>query len=99
MGNDLISRQDAVDEVQAIEYLATLRDGDVVVKMNDVEHILYTMPSAQPERKRGKWIKGANHGLGVYTLTCDKCGYVDVSSNVINYCPNCGAKMEGEEYD
>jgi rubrerythrin len=57
------------------------------------------MPSAQPERKSGKWIKGANHGLGVYTLTCDKCGYVDVSSNVINYCPNCGAKMEGETHD
>ena len=59
MGNDLISRQDAVDEVQAIEYLATLRDGDVVVKMNDVEHILYTMPSAHPEPAIPlSWIEG-----------------------------------------
>ena len=49
MMNDLISRQAAIDEVQAIEHLATLRDGDVVVRMNDVEHILYTMPSAQPD--------------------------------------------------
>ena len=56
----------------------------------------YLQGKADYERKTGKWIKGANHGLGVYTLTCDKCGYVDVSSNVINYCPNCGAKMEGE---
>lgn len=46
---DLIERQAAIDKVQAIEYLATLRDGDVVVRMNDVEHILYTMPSAQSE--------------------------------------------------
>lgn len=46
---DLIERQAAIDEVQAIEYLGTLRDGDVVVRMNDVEHILYTMPSAQSE--------------------------------------------------
>ncbi len=53
--NDCISRQAAIDEVQAIEHLATLRDGDVVVRMNDVEHILYTMPSVQPEPEDFEW--------------------------------------------
>ena len=46
--------------------------------------------------RHGKWIKGANLGLGVYTLACDKCGYCDVSSRVINFCPNCGCRMEEE---
>ena len=82
MGNDLISRQAAIEALDCI---------------NGTEEVLRSLPSAQPERKRGKWIKGANHGLGVYTLTCDKCGYVDVSSNVINYCPNCGSYNGGDD--
>ena len=48
------------------------------------------------ERKRGRWIIGTNHGLGVKTLTCSQCGYVEVSSNIPNFCGNCGADMRGK---
>jgi len=32
------------------------------------------------------------------TYECDKCGYQVIDESFrTNYCPNCGAKMEGEE--
>lgn len=36
----------------------------------------------------GKWIKNG------YSIRCSECGY-DMPFAVRNYCPNCGAKMEG----
>lgn len=34
------------------------------------------------------------------TCKCSMCGYgIDVSETVYNYCPNCGAKMDGKEQD
>lgn len=56
----------------------------------------YFMPSAQPERKKGKWI---NEGR---IIRCNKCkiGYATVkgmkSALTYNFCPNCGADMRGE---
>lgn len=49
------------------------------------------------ERKTGKWLIDGHH------IKCDKCGeYMcrkDYEGEVIprNFCPNCGAKMEGIE--
>ena len=40
------------------------------------------------ERKMGKWIDNIN---GIYS--CDQCGTRRGRSN---FCPNCGAKMEGK---
>lgn len=45
-------------------------------------------PSAQPERKTGRW-KG--EGMGDYR--CSWCG--EVSHPQTNFCPNCGADMRG----
>ena len=40
------------------------------------------------ERKTGKWLKSA------WSIRCSECGY-DMPFAVRNFCPNCGAKMEG----
>lgn len=52
------------------------------------------LPSAEPERKKGKWIENT---------FCSECGWIhEVESGFIgsvkqfNYCPNCGADMRGE---
>ena len=61
-------------------------------------------PSAQPERKRGRWIYGEdNPGTGRDGWFCSECGHfelwdysADMKSaelNLPNYCPNCGADM------
>lgn len=54
-----------------------------------------TLPSAEPERKKGKWI---DTGWRI-TYKCSECGnYLDLSGvnagrGDANFCPNCGAEM------
>ena len=57
-----------------------------------IEH-LEQMPSAQPQRKTGRWIhdgsKWANRWI------CDRCKY-KLFGVKTKFCPDCGAKMEVE---
>jgi hypothetical protein len=52
------------------------------------------LPSAQPERKKGKWIYNSP-----VTMKCDQCGLVikDWDWHRVKYCPNCMAEMRGEQ--
>lgn len=67
---------------------------DETMLVND----LNALPSAEPERKKGKWW----HYEGM--LTCSECGmefYDDIEEycgdDVPKFCPDCGAEMsEGE---
>ena len=56
------------------------------------------LPSVEPERKTGKWIEHKRveetyQGYLVSNYECDQCH--EWVMNQSNYCPNCGAKMEG----
>lgn len=43
------------------------------------------------QRSKGKWIKGD-------MFECDQCHHrMVVGDGAYNYCPNCGAEMEGEQ--
>lgn len=54
-------------------------------------------PSAQPERKKGRWIAhGIEEGNAFAVYTCSECGVL-VGINTSNFCPNCGAEMEKGE--
>ena len=48
------------------------------------------LPSAQPERKTGRWIYNSP-----VTMRCDQCGYVvkDWEWSKANYCAGCGSPM------
>lgn len=46
--------------------------------------IIESMPTIDPV-KHGRWVCGC----------CDQCGYILHSTGLTNYCPNCGAKMDG----
>lgn len=95
MMNDLISRQ------AAIEYLMTNmnwydEDGyesDDDYKRKCITDLINGVPSAQPERKTGRWIhdgsKWANRWI------CDRCKY-KLFGVKTKFCPDCGAKMEVE---
>ena len=87
---DLISRQAAIDAI-CTEGTRLERNGTVA--MAEIKQwcadILDALPSAQPERKKGKWINGV----------CDQCGshapYWAMASTYYrsSFCPNCGADM------
>lgn len=55
--NDLINRQMAIDAVLSIGHTAKLTDGDAVVRMSAVNHVLRNLPSTQPKIIRCKECK------------------------------------------
>ena len=77
--HDTISRQQAIDICRAPH----MRNADC----SDFEMAIMMLPPAQPERKRGKWIRNG------WAITCSECGY-DMPYTVRRFCPNCGAEME-----
>lgn len=50
--------------------------------------------------KHGRWISTNPHGYE-WTFVCSECGYIDgyPFNDRHNYCPNCGARMDGGDND
>lgn len=67
--------------------------GDGGIDINDFDEKLKSMPTvdAVPVR-HGKWIDITESHIGTCSLCGDRWGSVDM----MNYCPNCGARMEEE---
>lgn len=59
----------------------------------------YFMPSAQPERMRGKWIDGGSYadGHGAHDFRCSECGGHIIEYYADPFCRWCGADMRGEQ--
>ena len=59
-------------------------------------------PSAQPERKKGKWIE-VNDAYNRISGRCSACGWEAhmYEDDVVGmpFCPSCGADMREEEQD
>lgn len=84
---DLISRQEAIDEIRKCRFVV-----DAIEKIRG-------LPSAQP--KTGKWIRHdeVRNVYGGTCVECSECGekYVVQYIEDEKYCRNCGADMRGEE--
>jgi len=104
--NDSISREAAIDALGEKPLAWTDSEYELALQQqweSDVDAIK-ALPSAQPERKKGKWIIRDNPGTGWYRVTCSECGE-DVTSTapaigflpnakvLWDYCPWCGADM------
>jgi Zn finger protein HypA/HybF involved in hydrogenase expression len=42
----------------------------------------------------GRWVNGHYDDEGLVCWCCSHCAYID--EDMSNYCPNCGARMDGE---
>ena len=99
MNDDLISRQAAIDTAKKLlDYYGT---NDISKEFADhtAERFMNRVPSAQPERKKGKWIRtGRTNIYGGYELECPVCGDKVMVQNIEYelYCRNCGARMDEE---
>ena len=92
---DLISRQAAID----CEYQVKIINDIEYVMLSEVQMKMRKLPSAQSESKTGKWIE-AYDPFNRISGRCSVCGWEAhlYEDDVVgmNYCPNCGARMEGE---
>lgn len=105
---DLISRQAAIDAIckdgTRIERQGRYSMTMVERKQRDVD-ILENLPSAQTERKKGKWIeRNPRNSPDCRLIECSECGNAYIVGYNINYddwidgrnfCMKCGADLRG----
>ena len=95
VGTDLISRQQAIDALRAMQtYKLFAGDDMLLIDQAGAQTELMLLPPIQP--KRGKWIHHPEIGWGE-TWLCDQCGEKTTSTVMgkprANFCPMCGADM------
>ena len=84
--SDLIDRQAAIDAMNEWEWQ------ELYLPIH-FKQLLENLPPVKPEQKMGRWVEHFDKSGKWYE--CDQC-HTDWGG-AVNYCPNCGAKMEGEE--
>lgn len=91
MTNDYISRQAAVD-------LVNFECGEWTGLAKTIGNRINELPSAQPERKKGKWVTYDGDWLKTM-FKCSECGaMIDINEKDRNFfCYHCGADMRGEQ--
>lgn len=85
--SDIIRREDAIDAM-------------ITLGLKRAIPILETLPSAEPERKKGKW-KPFDLTWNRSVYSCTACGEAmdiptEKSKPIYSFCPHCGADMRGE---
>ena len=96
--SDLISRHAAIDCVNHVRFGMEKMAFDIATTA------LLELPSAQPERKKGRWILYENQRQedvdnDNYLYICSECGKSDLHAKTqkVPFCWNCGSRMDGEE--
>ena len=111
--DDLISRQAAIDALCSVcgvdcnksKFVYDGKQEDQVILCPE-HYALTQLPSAQPEPKRGKWIEYEQEFMfeepfKTVQKTVRECSVCTAKIagmvGIMNFCPNCGAKMEVAE--
>ena len=94
--DDLISRQAAISAFSLSEKSRKYggdHSGYDTMMLYEIQDVLEGLPSAYPERKKGKWEPESYYHN--HEFICSECG--NTGKWHWDYCPNCGADMRGEQ--
>lgn len=88
--SDLISRRDAIELLSDLRAECNIFSDEEEAKMYYV--LSWAIQEMKTEQETGHWIKQGD------TFFCSECGAGFDKYNLLyfKYCPNCGAKMDGE---
>ncbi len=90
--SDLIDRQALKESIEKLYHC----DWKVVRDTMNIAQTIDDLPSAEPDRKTGKWIydteRVAGDGWTYSQYHCSECGFQEIGG-LANFCPNCGAEM------
>ena len=92
--DDLVSRQAAIDAVHEEFDECLVWDESGEYTADEVERILDRVPSAQPEWKKGRWIRNDN---GTYSCSVCQSWIPEEQYFYARYCLCRGADMRGEQ--
>ena len=91
---DTISRQAAIDELEKRLQANGYLNAALVSELNRSIGYLKRLPSAE---RRGRWeMKEDPYGFFDTIPVCSACGCTTKYRVTSAYCPNCGAKMDGD---
>ena len=96
--NDPVERDDIIKAIDKriceLQSHPTFRRKNADIDLYGVKKLIINLPSA---RQQGEWVNVKISILGNSSAECSLCGAVvhNNFSNVINFCPNCGADMRG----
>lgn len=84
---EYIEREAAIDRLEKLMQL----------QAPTARAIIEAIPAAdvQPVR-HGRWVKTIGENGVTSACRCNLCGFEDNRYSLFNYCPNCGAKMGGD---
>lgn len=97
---DLISRSamlEAVDERERIarKFVPDLEDDELRPTLKSIREFIANRPAVDAEPVRhGKWIN-AGHDAFTQYRRCSSCARILANPPAYDYCPGCGAKMDG----
>lgn len=102
--SDLISRQTAIEELREAYWNKVIQSAIVDAVTDWAIRKIKGLPTidAVPV-KHGAWVDVMNEEWCTFDeCKCSECGVVEYFNKgwkKYNYCPNCGAKMDGERKD
>lgn len=88
--SDYIKRDDALDIVAH-----NCVNGEITLNIYAIDGIYEIPPADVTLVKHGRWYKDDQDKL-LMRIRCSICNKAIYSENHFAYCPNCGARMDGE---
>ena len=99
---DAISRQAAIKAIEALQRPIMREESNYYQfkfsGMSEAREAVENLPSVTPQQRTGRWRKVSMDKYiqhATYYYECSECG--DQHIGQVNYCSNCGARMEVEE--